>query len=245
MKQWQHLDAQRILDDQIRSWWFQGKRTIVDALFSGQIPPAARVLDIGAGQGLFINHFVASGQLVALDDWPSCLMRNRQRGGIPVRGNAVHLPFADKKFDYLFALDVLEHLPDDRQTIQEWSRVLKPGGKLVLNIPAMECLWSHHDVQMGHYRRYHRSTLRPVLESNGFKILRMTYTNFFLFPVSWLVFRLRLHQSSEENPEAHLPLPRMIESCIRFYYRMESAWLRRWNLPCGASLIAIAEKNPT
>ncbi|MGH8677252.1 MAG: class I SAM-dependent methyltransferase [Burkholderiales bacterium] len=241
MKQWSHLDAQRVLDDQIESWWFQGKRTIFDALFQGKIPADSWVLDVGAGQGLFLNHLVAPGRLVAVDEWMFCLERNRARGGIPVNGDALHLPFRES-FDYLFALDVLEHLPDDRAAVGEWARVLKPGGRLVINVPALDCLWSEHDVQMGHYRRYDRAKLRGVFEDCGLRPQRITYTNSFLFPLGWLCFRLKLHKGNDSNPEAHLPLPAMVTSAIGLCYRIEAAWLKHCYVPFGGSIIGIAAK---
>lgn len=242
MKQWDHLEAERVLDDQIKSWWFQGKRTVFDSLFRNQFAKDALVLDVGAGQGLFLNHLAPAGRLVAVDEWPPCLIRNRQRGGCPVVGDATHLPFATEKFDYLFALDVLEHLPDDQMAVKEWSRVIKKGGRLVLNVPALDCLWSKHDVQMGHYRRYNRAKLRTVVEARGFVCERLTYTNSFLFPLGWLSFHLNLHQGSNDNPEAHLRLPKPIEAMIKLFYSCEAAVLPRVNLPFGGSLVCIAQK---
>lgn len=244
MKQWNHLEAEKILDDQILSWWFQGKRQIFDSLFRGQTTSAALVLDVGAGQGLFTNHLFAPGRVVAVDDWLSCLVRNRQRAGRPVRSDAVHLPFLGDRFDYLFALDVLEHLPDDHAAVNEWARVLKPGGRLALNVPAFDCLWSEHDVQMGHFRRYDRAKLRGVLEAHGFVCERLTYSNCLLFPFGWLSFRLKLHRASGDNPEAHLPLPKLITAAITLMYQTEAAWLHRHALPFGGSLVCIARKRP-
>lgn len=242
MINWDHLLAEKVLDDQLRSWWFAGKRLILDALLEGQIPAEARVLDVGAGQGLFTNHLAGSGRVVALDEWWDCLERNRRRGGCPVMGDAVQLPLCDDRFDYLFALDVLEHLPDDQIAIQEWARVLKPGGRIVINVPALDCLWSEHDVQMGHYRRYNRRTLRSVLERNGFVCERLTYSNSFLFPWAWLGFRLKLHQGDDANPEAHVPVPRLLYAAIVETYRIEAAWMRKLDVPFGGSLVAIARK---
>lgn len=242
MKQWDHLEAEKILNDQLSSWWFQGKRLIFDALFQGRISGNALALDVGAGQGLFVNHLFPAGRVVAADDWPACLQRNRQRGGRPVGADAAHLPFHSDRFDYLFALDVLEHLPNDGEAVQEWHRVLRPGGTLVLNVPAFDCLWSAHDVQMGHFRRYDRRKLRNLLETAGFTCRRLTYSNCLLFPFGWLSYRLGLHRASDANPEAHLPLPAPITAAIVLTYKLESLWLRHCGLPFGGSLICEAEK---
>jgi SAM-dependent methyltransferase len=242
MKQWDYLAPTEVLDNQVRSWWFQGKQRIFDALFAGRIPPQARVLDVGAGQGLFVNHLAGPGRLVAVDEWPASLIRNRERGGLPVGADALHLPFRDGQFDYLFALDVLEHLPDDYAAVKEWARMLKPGGQLILNIPAMEWLWSEHDVRMGHYRRYTKAKLRRVLESNGLVCERMVYSNFFLVPFAWLSFRLKLHQGSDANPEAHMDVPKPISAVIMTCYQIEAAWLKHCSFPFGGSLVSVARK---
>lgn len=242
MKHWSHLQAERILNDQIQSWWFRGKRTIFDGLFRGKIPPTALVLDVGAGQGLFVNHLAGPRRVIAVDEWWDCLERNRQRGGLPVRGDATRLPVRSDCFDYLFALDVLEHLPDDDAVVKEWARVLKPGGLMVINVPALDCLWSPHDVQMGHYRRYNRRKLARVLESNGLRCERLAYSNFFLTPIAWLIFNLKLYRGSESNPEAHIPVPKPVQWIITLCYQIEAAWLKRFSFPFGGSLIAIARK---
>jgi len=242
MKRWPHLEAERILDDQLRSWWFAGKRTIFDALFRGRIPASARVLDVGAGQGLFVNHLAGPRRVVAVDEWWQCLERNRQRGGLPVGGDATQLPVRGDSCDYLFALDVLEHLPDDDAAIKEWARVLKPDGRMVINVPALDCLWSPHDERMGHYRRYDRKKLAGVLERNGMVCERLAYSNFCLFPFAWLSFKLNLYHGSNANPEAHVPVAKPILWIIQFCYRMEAAWIRNFSFPFGGSLIAIARK---
>jgi SAM-dependent methyltransferase len=184
-----------------------------------------------------------AGQVVALDEWWQCLARNRQRGGVPVAGDAIRLPIKDAQFDYLFALDVLEHLPDDHVIVREWARVLKPGGRMVINVPAMDCLWSPHDVQMGHYRRYSKKKLSAVLEANGLVCERLVYSNFFLFPFAWLSFKLKLHHGSETNPEAHVPVSKPILWIITLCYRLEAAWLKWFSFPVGGSLVAIAKKS--
>lgn len=242
MKQWTHLEQERILDSQLRSWWFQGKRVLLDAVLAASIPREGRVLDVGAGQGLFANHHVGNGRLFVLDDWMACLSRNRERGGRPMQGSATQLPVKDAQFDCVLAFDVLEHLPDDHLALLEWGRVLKPGGTVVLNVPALNALWSEHDVLMGHYRRYAKHTLRAVFEESGFKVERMAYSNFALLPAAWAGYRLGFVRVNRHNPEAHKPLSPVLEHLLLGLYKAEAAWVKNHSFPLGTSLIGVATK---
>ena len=93
------------------------------------------------------------------------------------------LPFADEAFDVVAAFDVVEHCEDDALAVSELARVLAPGGRMLLSVPAYQWAWSDHDVRAGHHRRYTRPRLERVVEGAGLTVDRSTYAFGAVFPL--------------------------------------------------------------
>jgi SAM-dependent methyltransferase len=153
-----------------RHWWYRERRHLL-AERVRDLPPGV-ALDIGAAGGgntrvlqrlgwrVLALEFTAEGSEVAAE-----------RGLDVVRADAQRLPVADESLDLVTALDVLEHLPDDRRAAAEIHRVLRPGGRFVGAVPVDPRLWSAHDEAVGHVRRYTREQLLSVLEEAGLELL--------------------------------------------------------------------------
>jgi SAM-dependent methyltransferase len=140
---------------------------------------------------------------------------------------------------------VLEHVPDDRQALRELRRVSKPGGWLVLTVPAYQALWSLHDAANHHYRRYSRHGLRLAALEAGWSLVRMTSFNSILLPVAAAVRVAQRHRrpDSTYNPELNLG-PTWLNSVLERPLRLEARWLDRGGtLPAGLSLLAVL-RNP-
>ena len=103
--------------------------------------------------------------------------------GEGVCGSAEALPFADESFDVVAAFDVVEHCEDDALAVSELARVLAPGGRMLLSVPAYQWAWSDHDVRAGHHRRYTRSRLERLVEGAGLSVARSTYAFGAVFPL--------------------------------------------------------------
>ena len=152
-----------------RHWWYRERRALLGAAVRGL--PTGRALDIGAAGGG--NTLVLTGL-----GWWACALEHSLPGaqvaaerGLPVvRADAVHLPFADAGLDLVTALDVLEHLDDDRSAAAEIRRVLRPGGRVVVTVPADMRLWSAHDEAVGHVRRYARAEIVALLRGAGLEV---------------------------------------------------------------------------
>ena len=207
----------------------------------GNLP---KVLDVGCGTGatLVALDEVADVTGIELDAGAVAFCKERGLEQV-VEGSAESLPFADGSFDMVFALDVIEHLDDDEVGLREFSRVLKPGGKLVVTVPAYQFLWSQHDEALHHRRRYTRSQLLRVLKSTGFHIQRASYYNTLLFP---LVAAVRLMQrvlptDGPAKSDVSLP-PRWLNGLLYNVLASERFALRGLRLPFGVSLIAVATK---
>lgn len=167
-------------------WWFRGRRELIRRLAARLFPvPSADVIDIGCASGQLLEEFTDAGfpQPIGLDLSPIAVQACHARGlsGV-VEGDATAPPFPQESADLLIASDVLEHLSEDSQALENWLQILRPGGYLIVFVPAFQWLWSEHDVRNHHHRRYTRSQLVAALENSGWQIERSGYWNTLLFP---------------------------------------------------------------
>jgi SAM-dependent methyltransferase len=112
----------------------------------------------------------AGWEATALEFSESGVELARGRGLDVVQGDARSIPFPDDTFGLLVAYDVLEHIVEDDQVVSEIARVVRPGGKVLIAVPADMRLWSAHDDAVGHVRRYSRSGLTALFERSEFRI---------------------------------------------------------------------------
>src|SRR5436305_1985034 len=113
---------------------------------------------------------------IELDPDAAAVARSRGVGEVQV-GRLEELPWGPGAFDLITCLDVIEHTPDDRVTLAELRRVCKPGGWLLVTVPAYQALWSRHDEANHHFRRYNRRMLRAVAQAAGWEVERLTSFN--------------------------------------------------------------------
>src|SRR5262244_735157 len=118
----------------------------------------------------------------------------------------MRLPFDSDRFDAVIAMDMLEHLPDDRRALCEFRRVLKPGGRALATIPAYPHLWSEHDVALMHHRRYVRHEVAERFSAAGFRLEKLSHTMTLLYPVVTLQRRLNAKRPPHDPPEAAMPI---------------------------------------
>ncbi len=235
---------QQIHDIEGDHWWYVGRRRIIFDLLDrmGGDPPT-RVLDIGCGTGQNLLELRNRGfdRVVGLDISPAAIEYARVRGQQRlVRADGMQLPFADRAFDLVLALDLLEHLRDDRRALIEVARVLAPGGRLIVFTPAFRFLWGLQDEASHHFRRYTSGELRAKLNDAGFRIARLTYANTLLFPLV-LAGRTvgRMIDGGRRISENDLH-PVWANGVLAAIFRAEAPLLRRINFPFGVSLLSVA-----
>ncbi len=235
------------LDD--RHWWYRGRRRIIQAELD-RLPgaPGARVLDAGCGSGRTLEELGRYGEVfgIELDPGAAEMARGRGRGEVEI-GRLEELPWEGGFFDLITCLDVIEHTPDDRATLRELRRVCKPGGFLLVTVPAYQGLWSMHDVTNHHYRRYSRARLRAAAGEAGWRLRRMTsFNGLLLAPAAAvrLAERRRLRRpNGDYKPDLTLG-PEWLNSVLEQPLRLEARWLARGRtMPAGLSLLAVFE-NP-
>lgn len=228
-------------------WWFVGRRALVldqiEHLFPGRTD--LRILDVGCGTGLNMKYFQTYGEVTGADLSPDGLQFCRARGHDRlVMAPVTSLPFADDSFDLVTVLDVMEHVDDHEGGFREIRRVLRPGGAVIVLVPAYRFLWSLQDEVSHHKRRYVSSELRAVMRNAGLRVERITYSNTFLFPIVALgrlalkVIR-RLRPGIENENSLH---PGWSNGILTSIFRAETPTLRHINFPFGVSILAIGRK---
>jgi len=225
-------------------WWYIARRSLAVELLRGQIKEfeTVRILDIGCGTGANMSKFSELGQIVGIDPSDEALSFCHQRGLQKVVSSQVEaMPFANRTFNVVTALDVLEHIDDDLQALREIHRVCDPSGILFITVPAYGFLWSEHDEALKHRRRYTAHELRNKLTITGFEVIRTTY---FISGLFFPILALRIWQGLRKNstaPKSSLfVLPKLVNSSLIRLLDIEQKVLRRVNLPFGVSVIAMA-----
>ncbi len=227
-------------------WWFAGRRRIIESFLKricrdlGQTNP--RILDIGCGTGANLEMLSQFGAAEGVDVSSDALEFCRQRGLQNVRqGEAEHLPYDERSFDLVTALDVVEHLDDDVAGLKEMRRVLRPGGYALMFVPAFMFLWGVQDDISHHRRRYTRATLQQAVRTAGFEIERFTFANLTFFApilLGRILMRVTgLRPASENNLTIG-----GLNGALGRILGAESSILRHVNLPFGVSAICVARR---
>jgi SAM-dependent methyltransferase len=225
-------------------WWFRGRRRLLSLLLPRlELPPHARVLDVGCGTGAN-GAVLAAGErfAVGVDASSLPLALGQRTHAARLRADGAALPFAEAAFDLVCALDVLEHLDDDAAAARELRRVLRPGGVLLVFVPALRLLWGLQDELAHHRRRYGRRQLRAVIAGAGLQVERLTFFNTLLFPpilAARLAMRVVPPRGLRSENDLGGPLIGRLAGLI---FSAETEFVCRANLPIGVSLACVARR---
>jgi SAM-dependent methyltransferase len=243
-------------DLEANHWWFRGRRAIFGHLL-GTYPVSAagrrpRVLDLGCGMGGMLGMLAGHGDEFGMDISPEALSWCRGRGFQRVLlGKGDRLPFADSSLDVITAFDTIEHIPDEARALLECRRVLVPGGRLFVSVPAYQFLFTHQDRIVHHQRRYTLGRLICALRDGGFVIDQASYINFLLFPLILPVLLLIKAKEAIWRPTGSMctnvsfPVPGFLHDLLAGIFGFERHLLRGCTLPFGHSLVAVARRPET
>jgi SAM-dependent methyltransferase len=240
-------DEYRVMFDlEDRYWWYRGVRTLLRAWVTQYAPRGARILDAGCGTGANLQLLQTYGDARGVDISDQAIEFCRARGIAPARvlwASVSELPFPNDFFDLAISFEVICNIADDQRALAELARVLKPGGRLIVQVPAYQWLWSRHDVAVGHQRRYAAQDVRAKLTRAGLRVERLTHANALLFPI---IAARRLTQRvwhTHQTVHSDLtPLPRAVNALLSALYQLEMQVVARVDVPWGISLVALARK---
>jgi SAM-dependent methyltransferase len=225
-----------------RHWWYRARREVLAALIRREVqPPAnARVLEIGCGTGHNLAMLGEFGSVDALELDDEARAVAEQRLGKSVM--SAPLPelagVPERHYDLIGAFDVIEHIDDDQAALASSAARLKPGGKLVVTVPAHQWMWSAHDVVNHHKRRYSKRALRALVQGSSLKLERSGYFNSLLFPLA-VAERLSSKLRGKDDADLSLP-PRLLNAALERVFALERHLVARLPLPPGLSLFAVA-----
>jgi SAM-dependent methyltransferase len=225
-----------------RHWWYRARREVLAALIGRTVPlpKRARILEIGCGTGHNLAMLSQFGKVDALElDDEARGIAEKRLGRTVMSAPLPELAgVPDRTYDLIAALDVIEHIDDDRAAVASIAAKLKPGGKLVMTVPAHPWMWSGHDVMSHHKRRYSKASLRRLISGSPLDVEKLGYFNSLLFPLA-VVQRLAMKISRTKDAGLGIP-PAPVNAALERAFTSERHLIGKIFLPPGLSLFAVA-----
>lgn len=223
-------------------FWFKGKKDLIFNLFSTIKRTQLKILNLGAGTGDDLEILNRFGEVYlididkrALDLVPEGLCKEKKVC------DACELRYPNNFFDVVVSFDVLEHIENDKIAIKEVRRVLKKRGYFIFSVPSFPSLYGSHDKALNHKRRYSKKQLRKLL--SNFKIVKISYWNFFLFAPLAFIRILNKNSLPKVDSQRKFPLPKFFDNLLYTILKIENSLIKKnFFLPVGLSLVGIFRK---
>ena len=224
-----------------RHWWYRARRKILADLIAREIdlPEDARILEIGCGTGHNLEMLRRFGRVDGIEiDGAARALASRRLGHAIGDAPLPELPgVPEHAYDLVALLDVLEHVDEDAASLRSMARRLKPGGRILVTVPAFPWMWSAHDEINHHKRRYTRASLRKAAAEAGLKVEMMSWFNSLLFPLA-AAARLAGRLTGRNDSDDRLP-PKPVNALFEAIFGLERYAVGRLPLPPGVSLVAV------
>ena len=223
-------------------WWYRARRDILRDYIRryARLPSDARILEIGCGTGHNLPMLAGFGEVDAIEIDAHARAIASERLGKPVCDAPLpELPGVERgAYDMVAVLDVVEHIADDVAALRAMATLLKPGGVILIAVPAHRWMWSAHDIVNHHHRRYSKRTLRAAIERAGLGPRRMRWFNSLLFPLAAaarVAGRLTGRDDSDDSPP-----PGPVNALFERVFRLERYLVGRVPLTPGLSIVTLA-----
>jgi SAM-dependent methyltransferase len=230
-------------------WWYLGMQKITESLLDRWLPGNSRmdILDAGCGTGAAMTGYLSKyGTVTGIDLSPLALGFCKRRGAALLGcASVLDLPFAGSSFDLVTSFDVLyeDSVLDDAAAVKEFSRVLRPGGLILLRLPAYDWLRGRHDQVIHTARRYDRRQVVAMLQKRGLGVELASYANMFLFPFALIKRTVeRIFRDHDLVSDLSFPVG-PLNTLLRKILSLEAPLISRHALPFGLSVIVLARKN--
>jgi SAM-dependent methyltransferase len=226
-------------------WWFVGRRRLITKLLRRfEVSRVSPVLDIGTGTGSNLRMLQELGfaDVTGVDNSEDARRFCHEKGlGSVERGDACSLPFPVASFNLVLATDIIEHVEDDVGALKEISRVLKPGGKAIITVPAITALWGLQDDVSHHKRRYRKAELLAAIAKAGLQAEEAFYFNYLLFVPIWLGRKfIRLFNVSIKS-ENQLNTP-VLNRLLTWIFTIDVKTAPLLSPPFGVSILAVVHQ---
>lgn len=226
-------------------WYYRSvhghmRRYLVQHLPAGPV----HLLDAGCGSGGLLKR-LQGGQpawtFTGLDFSALACDLARRRCTVEIaQGSVTEMPFAAESFDAVASVDVLCQIEDPAAALTEFYRCLRPGGLVVINVPAYQWMWSYHDEAVQSRHRFTRPEMRRLLTAAGFRVRLATYWNTLPFPL--IVLRRKVFPPQSATSDVQL-YPAPVEAGLNALMAVEHVWLKAGGrLPLGNSVLTVAQK---
>lgn len=222
-------------------WWFCARRDIISQVLNKYIRDRnnLRILDVGCGTGSYLKLLKKFGQVLGLEPNKSMAEYCQNQDSVIINCQ-IESYQSKQKFDLVTVFDVLEHIADDQKVIKTLTDLLNKDGYLLLTVPACKRLWSRHDLACHHHRRYEAQDITRLLQDD-FRLIYISYYNFFLFPFIFAGLKLKHLFKSDQLP-AKLPNKLINWLLYRIFSSERKIIASGKNMPFGVSIIALAQK---
>ena len=231
-------------DLQKEHWWFVGRREFLRQLIGRKIKPRAeaKIFEAGCGFGGNLPLLEEFGQVGAFEYDANARAYAASQSGIAVMPGALPdgIDIEGRAYDLIALLDVLEHIDDDRSSLETLGKGLAEGGRMLVTVPAYQWLWSKHDELHHHKRRYTRKGLERVVRAAGLEVEDAGYFNSLLFPLA-VGQRFATRLAPGEAKADELPSG-FVNGALSSVFKAEAALASRVPLPFGLSLYAIIRR---
>ena len=233
---------QRMAEHDSTHWWYRARREILHDYLDryAALPRRARILEIGCGTGHNLAMLARFGDVDAIEIDAGSRAIAEQRLGKPVSDAPLpELPGVERGvYDLVAVLDVVEHIENDVAALAAMRSLLRPGGKILIAVPAHGWLWSAHDVVNHHHRRYSKATLTKAIEAAGLKPVKMRWFNSLLFPLAAaarIAGRLTGRDDSDDSPP-----PKPVNALFERVFALERYLVGRVPMTPGVSIVTLA-----
>lgn len=228
-------------------WYFRslhahiGRELVREGLRDG-----AAVLDAGCGTGGLIlrsRQWPIAARWSGIDFMPLACELARERCGTDVdirQASITALPFSPASFDAVVSADVICQIENPEVAMAEFARVLRPGGVLIINVPAYMWMWSYHDETVHTKHRYTRAEIAELFRQAGFSTRRLTHWNALPFPLIWAKRKIFRRNGDTSDVKEY---PKPVDAMFTAMMSVEHAWLRTGgSWAWGTSVFAVARK---
>ena len=223
-------------------WWYRARRDILSDYLNryASLPKGARILEIGCGTGHNLAMLGAFGTVEAIEiDAASRAIAAKRLGRAVGDAPLPELPGVERgAYDLVAVLDVVEHIEDDVAALAAMKTLLRPGGKILIAVPAHQWMWSAHDVVNHHHRRYSRKTLAAAITAAGMRPEKLRWFNSLLFPLAAaarIAGRMTGRDDSDDSPP-----PGPVNALFERIFRLERHLVGRVPMTPGVSLVTLA-----